>query len=105
VNTHKIATSRTQWLWKTLIGVVLGLTLSFGLVGLFAWAGPDNLHSDLSSERLLWKSQMHMWMITPLWMLIVTFSYLFKTAKEAAISLVIGNLCVFGCLFIIKDLL
>jgi hypothetical protein len=105
VKTPKIVTSRTQWLWKTILGVVLGLTLSFGLVGLFVWAGPDNLQNELSSERLLWKSQMNMWMVTPIWMLIVTFSYLFKTAKEAAISLVIGNVCVYSCLFIIKGII
>ncbi|MBE0369381.1 hypothetical protein [Pseudoalteromonas aurantia] len=94
-----------QWLWKTLISLVLGLTLSFGLVGLFAWFGPDSLNSELSGERLLWKTQIHMWMVPPIWMIIVTVGYLFKTAKEAAMSLLIGNVCVFGCLIFFKDLL
>lgn len=105
MNDKQTGKIQPQWFLKTTVGAVLGLTLSFGLVALFAWFGPDSLNTELSGERLLWKTQFHMWMVTPIWMLIVTMTYMFKTVKEAFISLVTGNICVFGCLFIFRDLL
>ena len=88
-------TLQNQFVLKTCIGVILGLTLSYGLVALFAWFGPDNLNQELSAERLLWKTQFNMWLIAPIWMLIVSFVYLFNTAKSAFIGLGLANGCVY----------
>lgn len=65
-----------DWWTKSLAGLILGFTLALGLVGLFAWFGPGGIDADT-------KVQFNMWLITPIWLLILSFSYLFKTGLRA----------------------
>lgn len=65
-----------DWWLKTLAGLILGFTLALGLVGLFAWFGPGGIDADT-------KVQFNMWMIAPIWLLILSFSFLFKTGLRA----------------------
>ena len=75
-----------DWWTKSLAGFILGFTLALGLVGLFAWFGPGGINADT-------KVQFNMWMITPIWLLILSFSFLFKTGLRA-----IGYLGLFNIL-------
>ena len=64
-------------LWsKTLAGVVLGWTLALALVGLFAWLGPGGIKAPD-------KVQFNMWLIAPVWMLILAPVYLFPSGRQA----------------------
>lgn len=65
-----------DWWTKSLAGLVLGFTLALGLVGLFAWFGPGGIDADT-------KVQVNMWLIAPIWLLILSFSFLFKTGLRA----------------------
>ena len=95
-------TIKPHWWGKTIAGVVLGLGLSFALVGLFAWLGSDSLPQEISNERLLWRSQFLMWMITPIWLLILSLVYLFTTAQRAVIWLGSANIIAYAALFMAK---
>lgn len=68
---------RQTALWsKTLAGVVLGWTLALALSGLFAWLGPGGIAARD-------KVQFNMWLIAPLWMLILSPVYLFSSGRCA----------------------
>lgn len=69
-----------QWWQKSVIGTVLGLTLSYLMVGLFAWFGPGGIDAPA-------KVQFNMWMITPLWLTTLSLSYLFVTWRTALLWL------------------
>lgn len=75
-----------DWWTKSLAGLILGFTLALGLVGLFAWFGPGGIDADT-------KVQFNMWLITPIWLLILSFSFMFKTGLRA-----IGYLGLFNVL-------
>ncbi|MBD1583726.1 hypothetical protein [Pseudoalteromonas sp. S16_S37] len=95
---------KSQWLGKTITGLVLGLGLSFALVGLFAWIGADSLSQSLSNERLLWRTQFSMWLITPIWLLIFSFVYMFNSAKQAVLWLGSATLVVFIMLIVARGI-
>lgn len=86
-----------QWWGKTLIGVVLGLTAAYGLIATFAWFGPGGIDAKD-------KVQFNMWMISPIWLFILAFVYLFKTTKTAFFYLFSANILIFGLYFIIKGI-
>lgn len=73
-----------DWWVKTLAGVILGFMLALALVGLFAWVGPGGIDAPE-------KNQFVMWMITPVWMLILSFIYLCRSGLRAMTYLVIAN--------------
>ncbi|MCL1046969.1 hypothetical protein L2737_16850 [Shewanella electrodiphila] len=77
-----------HWWCKTFIGIFMGLLLSYGLIALFAWFGPDGLETGM-------KVQFNMWMISAIWLPILTLIYLFKTARSAFIYLLFANVCVY----------
>jgi len=68
------------WLGKSLAGGFLGLTLSFVLVAFFAWYGPGGIDARD-------KVQFNMWMIPLIWLTIFSFTYLFRSAKQAWLTL------------------
>ncbi|TMP30165.1 hypothetical protein CWB99_03120 [Pseudoalteromonas rubra] len=72
-----------HWLSKSLAGILAGGLLSFAFVGLVVWFGPDGLKGTLTSSELLWKTQFNMWLIAPVWLLILSMTFLFKTGKQA----------------------
>ena len=94
-----------DWWSKTLAGVLLGVLLSYGLVALFAWFGPDNVTQQLSNERVLWRTQFNMWLVTPLWFCFIAFVYLFKTGKQAWLKLGLANCVVYGVWFLLRSTL
>ncbi len=86
---------RPDWWSKSLVGVVLGFCLAVGLVGLFAWFGPGGINADA-------KNQFNMWMIAPLWMLILSFSYLFRTGMRAFLWLAGANVLTYSMMFLFR---
>ncbi len=78
-----------HWWEKSLVGLFLGLTLSYLLVGLFAWYGPGGIDAEF-------KVQFNMWMVSPLWLSIVAFTFMFKTAGQAFRTLFFLNSVAFG---------
>lgn len=91
-----------DWWSKSLAAILLGALLSYGLIGLFAWLGPDNLQQPLSNERALWRVQFNMWMISPVWLLIIAFTYMFQSGKKAWIKLGLANVLVYALLIGLK---
>ena len=84
-----------HWWLKTSAGLILGLTLSYALIGTFAWYGPGGIDAAV-------KVQFNMWMISPIWLTILTFSYLFKTGLKAIIYLGSANIIAYAIFFFLR---
>lgn len=81
-----------DWWLKSLSGTVLGATLALGLIGLFAWWGPGGLHAPE-------KVQFNMWMIAPLWMLVLSAVYFMRSGRQALVALLALNAVAHGALY------
>lgn len=84
-----------DWWTKSLAGLILGFTLALGLVGLFAWFGPGGIDADT-------KVQFNMWLITPIWLLVLSFSFMFKTGLRAIGYLGLFNVLTYIVLYIFR---
>ena len=91
----KAAQIQGHWWRKTFAGAVLGFTLALALVGIFAWAGPGGISAAD-------KVQFNMWMITPLWLLMFSLVYLFRTGNRALLCMGAANLLSWALLFVVK---
>ena len=88
-------TSR-DWFGKASAGIILGLALALALTGLFAWVGPGGLmHSSA-------KTQLNMWLISPIWAFILSSCFLFRSGWRAWGWLGLANIIAFGLLFAAK---
>lgn len=83
-----------HWWVKTFAGLILGLSLSYAFVMIFAWYGPGGIDAPV-------KVQFNMWMISPIWLLILSFTYLFKTGLKAVSYLLLANLLGYGVFFLL----
>ena len=83
-----------HWWVKTLAGLILGLLLSYAFVMIFAWYGPGGIDAPV-------KVQFNMWLISPIWLLILSFTYLFKTGLKAVIYLLLANILAYGVFFLL----
>lgn len=86
---------RADWWSKTLAGAILGWTLALAVAGIFAWAGPGGIDAPN-------KTQFVMWMIAPLWMLVFSLSYLFRSGLRAALWLGAANALAYALLFSLR---
>ena len=86
---------KPQWLQKSLVGFFLGLTLAYVIIAIFAWYGPGGIDADV-------KVQFNMWILSPIWLSIIAFTYLFKTAGNAFKSLMFLNAFFLSLFFILK---
>lgn len=84
-----------DWWSKTFAGLILGFLLSLALVGIFAWIGPGGINAPE-------KNQFVMWMITPIWMLILSFIYLCRSGLRAISYLLIANALAYAVFFIVR---
>lgn len=84
-----------HWWMKTFAGLILGLTLTYALVAIFAWYGPGGIDAPA-------KVQFNMWMIAPIWLLIFSFTYLFKTGFKAFIYLGSANIVFYAIFFLLR---
>lgn len=83
-----------HWWFKTLAGSVLGLTLAYVLVAIFAWYGPGGINAPT-------KVQFNMWLITPIWLLVLSLTYLFKTGIKAITYLGAANAALYSIFFLL----
>lgn len=89
---------QAQWWSKTLAGVLLGLTLTYVLISMFAWYGYGGIDAPA-------KVQFNMWMIAPIWLTILSMTYLFKTGVKAWLYLSLANLIAYGMFYLLGELL
>lgn len=82
-----------HWFGKASAGLVLGFGLALSLSGLFAWWGPGGI--DGGSGKL----QFNMWLMAPVWSLVLGFVFLFRDGVRAWAWLSLANLIAFGLLF------
>ncbi len=85
-------TSR-NWLGKASAGLVLGYALALGLSGLLYWA------IGAAGPGLSTKAQFAMWMISPIWCLIVSFCFFFRSGRQAWSGLGLASALVWLALF------
>lgn len=74
-----------HWWRKSLIGFFMGLSFTYALVAIFAWFGPGGIDAPM-------KVQFNMWIISPIWLSIMCFIFMFRTAFTAFRALLIANL-------------
>ncbi|MBC3908699.1 hypothetical protein [Undibacterium umbellatum] len=94
-NASKKTPIRADWWTKTISGLVLGFTLALAISGLFAWIGPGGIAAPQ-------KVQFVMWLITPVWMLILSLIYLVRNGVRALKGLLIANALAYALLFLVK---
>jgi len=87
-----------HWWGKTLVGLFFGLTLAYGLIAIFAWFGPGGIDAKD-------KVQFNMWMISPIWLLVLSLVYLFKTTKTAFLYLFSTNVAIYCLYFLLKGVM
>ena len=93
--TTKDNSLQPHWWRKTLAGAFLGLALAYVLIALFAWYGPGGIDAPT-------KVQFNMWIISPIWLLIFSFSYLFRTGNSAIAYLGGANILLYGLFFALR---
>lgn len=65
-----------HWLAKGLAGLILGLAIAIGVSGLLVWAGPG---APEASDKYM----VMMWAVILVWMLVLTFCFLFRSGWRA----------------------
>ena len=98
VTIQKKPVIKPDWWIKTLSGAVPGFTLAFALAGLFAWLGPGGIAAPH-------KVQFVMWMIAPLWLIIFTGVYFFRSGLQAFAWLAVANFFAYLVLFTLNGAL
>ena len=79
---------RTDWLSKTLAGLLLGLTLAIIASGL--------LMVQLDGMPLPVSGQLAMWLVPPVWLLVLSLVYFFQTGLRAWAWLLAANALALG---------
>ena len=85
--------SSKNWLGKVSAGAIAGFLLSLGLCGIFAELGPGQV-GNFSAQ-----SQFTMWLMAPLWALILSFCFMFQNGLRAWLWLGGANVFLWGLLF------
>ncbi|MGK2286510.1 hypothetical protein [Pedomonas sp. V897] len=85
--------SSQDWLGKSSAGLILGFLLALGLSGLF------KLANGVEEAFFSLKGQFSMWMISPIWGLILSFCFLFGSPARAWGWLGLANLLLWGALW------
>ena len=81
-----------HWFGKSCAGVVLGFGLALSLSGLFAWWGPGGIEGGTG------KLQFNMWLMAPVWGLVLGLVYLFRDSLRAWLWLGAANVLGFTAL-------
>ena len=87
---------RREWLSKTLAGLLLGFTLAIACSGIFA-----RLASTIAVPI---RAQLTMWMVTPIWLGVLSGCFFFGSGKRAWLWLGAANIVVFGLLTAVRML-
>ena len=81
-----------DWLSKALAGVLLGFSLAMTLSGIVAWLGPDG---PAATNKFQWV----MWLVSPIWLGVLSFCWLFRSGRQAWLQLGAANLLAFAGLY------
>lgn len=95
--TDRKAARSADWLSKTLAGLILGLAIAFVCMGFYAWYGPGDIHAAN-------KSQFVMWLVSPLWLMILAAVYLFPSGKQAWTVLFVVTVLLYCGFFLLRSL-
>jgi cytochrome bd-type quinol oxidase subunit 2 len=95
--TDRKAARSADWLSKTLAGLIFGLAIAFVCMGFYAWYGPGDIHSAN-------KSQFVMWLVSPLWLVILAAVYLFPSGKQAWTVLFVVTALLYCSFFLLRSL-
>lgn len=86
---------RTDWLSKTLAGVLLGLLLAFGASGLLSLL--------LLPLALPTRGQLVMWSVAPVWLLVCSSVYFFRSGLRAWLGLGAATLLVYALWYALRQ--
>lgn len=90
--------SSRDWFGKVSAAVILGFVLALGSAGLFrALSGVDNAYFTT-------KGQFSMWMMAPVWALVLSFCFLFRSGWRAWLWLAGANIAVWGAIALLGGL-
>ncbi len=96
-NTESGQKHQTDWFSKTLAGLTAGLAIAFVCVGFYVWYGPGTLPDGD-------KTQFAMWLVTPIWLLILASVYLFSSGKRAWTVLISVGVLLYSSFFLLRSL-
>ncbi len=65
------------WFGKAVAGTVLGFILAVLASALFAWFGPGGILAGAG------KTQFNMWLVGPVWALVLSFVFMFRRTRDA----------------------
>lgn len=88
-----------HWFGKGSAGLLLGFGLALALSGWFAWLGPGGIDGGGG------KIQFTMWLISPIWCVVLSFVFLFRTSARAWCWLGAANVVAFGALWIVRSVM
>ncbi len=97
MNTSELTSK--HWFGRASAGLLLGFTFAVGVSAWISWFGPGGLEAGSG------KVQFVMWIVAPLWVTVLSTSFLFHSGKRAWTKLGLLNLLCFGGLFIFQYLL
>lgn len=89
----KQLTSR-DWFGKSSAGLILGFLLALGLSGLFKRI------ASLGDTFFSLQGQFAMWMISPIWAVVLSFCFLFSSSLRAWAWLAFANVPLWAALWI-----
>ena len=92
--TVSISAFRRDWLGKSLAGLVLGLLFALGCSALF--------HALTPTLGKSVQAQLAMWMVMPIWMLVLAGSYGFASSMRAWQWLAAGNVLLYAAWLLIR---
>ncbi|MFC3053107.1 hypothetical protein [Kordiimonas pumila] len=87
------ALSSKNWIGKASAGAILGFSFAIALSGLLAWFGPGGLLGGIN------KLQVNMWLVSPVWVAVLSICFLFKNGWSAWMWLGLLNCICFGALY------
>lgn len=91
----KQQTLHNAWLSKTVAGLILGFTAALGLSGVFLL-----IVSEMNRSA---SAQLVMWLLSPMWLTLLSTVYLFRSGLRAWIGLGLLNAAVYALYFLFKS--
>lgn len=82
-----------HWMGNASAGLILGFALALGFSGVLAWA------IGVSDTFVSTKGQLTMWSISPVWCIVLSLCFLFRSGLRAWIVLGLTNAVVWAALF------
>ena len=80
--------SSKNWFGKASAGVILGFILTIGLTGLILKFSFGEIHPFSPRGQFL------MWIVSPLWACVISFSFLFQSGRQAWLYLTVISLLI-----------